>query len=302
MLLDRVSPLLTANPRFYVQTTHAARGGFGVDHAYLEFLTSPRVHVAGDLAPDREGLRVPVRRRRPGGRAHGRGGLQPRGRHAPKSISILVYDLKGELIVDKQPCAALPTADHRTLMIRDLLDDVGYRGDFLGHAEIFYCMDVDPYHDMPHHQVLYLQRGHVEGIQVAAGLWNSPPGWEPRGARDIQGLGVLPICAPTYVDERHTTHLGLTNCSHAWKYGVEALVTISLKTGDRVVDRTEITISPHGTWFDSVTALFPDAERRLRPHGGQGLVVIRPENVRTLGAQFFHVQRATGCFSSEHTL
>src|SRR5262249_51916456 len=162
----------------------------------------------------------------------------------------------------------------------------GHRGEFVGHAEVFYCMDAERYPDVLHHQVHYVQRASIEGVQVGVGLWNFPRGWEQGDARDIQGLGVLPIVAPVYADARCTTSLGLTNCSTARDYDVEAVVTLALTVDDTVVDRAELTIPPHGTWLEPITTAFPDAEARLRASGGRALVVIRPENVRTLAAQF----------------
>ena len=96
--------------------------------------------------------------------------------------------------------------------------------------------------------------------------------------------------------------MGLTNCSHAWDYDVEAFVAVTLRGAGGVRLTRELRIPPHGTWYGPVDRLFPEAAAVLRHPAGTGLLVVDPRNVATLGAQFFHVQRATGHFSSEHTL
>lgn len=301
LLLDRPVPLLTSNPRFYVQTTHLGSGGFGIDHAYLEHESSPRFTPLETWRQSGKGLHSPcVVVERPGSRT-GIALFNMVDARTPKSIGILLYDLKGNLIVDKRPAAELGPGGLQTVWVRDLLDEARYQGDFLGHAEILYCMDMDPVPDMLHHQVLYVQPGMVEGVQVMVGSWNSPRGWRDDGMADPQDLGKRGIRAPAYADAEYETFLGLTNCSHAWKYDVDAEVEISLKAGETVVETAAVTIPPHGTWFDSVANLFPLAKAHLRPYGGIGVAEMRPTNVRTLGAQYFHVQRTTGHFSSEHT-
>jgi len=72
--------------------------------------------------------------------------------------------------------------------------------------------------------------------------------------------------------------------------------------GGVVLETRTISIPPHGMYFETIDHLFPAAHTQLAVHRGIGVVQIRPKNVRTLGAQYFHVQRATGQFSSEHTL
>jgi hypothetical protein len=151
--------------------------------------------------------------------------------------------------------------------------------------------------------VLYAQDGLVEGVQHSAGLWNAPRGWRNvPGLKDPQDLGRLPILAPVGVDDDLSSAVALTNCSHAWDYDVEARVTIELRTADGIAAARDVTIPPHGLLFETVERLFPDARALLRAHGGRGVAGIRPVNVRTLGAQVFHIVRATGQFSSEHTL
>lgn len=112
---------------------------------------------------------------------------------------------------------------------------------------------------------------------------------------------MFPVCAPVICNSEYITTLALSNCSHAYDYDVEAIMSIDLKAGDEVVETREIAIPPHATFFESVRDIFPRAEDHLRDHGGIGLLMIRPINIRTFGGQFFHYQRATGQFSTEHT-
>jgi hypothetical protein len=302
LLLDQPMPLLESNPRFYVHTAHAWKPGFGIDHTAMEHassLSTPRAawlstgkgYHSPCVVIDREETRSLLVLFNVVDVDH------------PKSYGVLLYCTDGKLVVEKRQAVHVPPRGHVMLRVRDLLDDAGYAGDFVGHAEIFYSMDVDPYPDTMHHQVLYMQDGVVEGVQHSAGLWNSPPDWRPPlQIRDPQDLGRLPICAAAYIDDDVSTALALTNCSHAWDYDVEASITLSLRDEDAHVAARDITIPPHGLWFQPIESLFPEARMALRPHGGRGLVLVRPNNVRTLGAQVFHVVRATGQFSSEHTL
>ncbi|MBM4443094.1 MAG: hypothetical protein FJ027_22000 [Candidatus Rokubacteria bacterium] len=302
LLLERPFPLLETNPRFYVRTRHVARPGFTVEHAAMEHTASPTTSRAAWRAMGKGYHSPAVVLERAGVRTL-LALFNVVDVAAPKRYGVRLYDAAGKLVVD-QPCAAeVPPRGHALVAIRELLDAAGWPGDFTGHAEVAYTMDTEAYPDTLHHQVLYAQDGLIEGVQHSAGSWNAPRDRpEPPGVRDPQALGRLPIWAAVGVDEELSSALALTNCSHAHDYDVDAHVTVSLHAGANVVAAGDVVIPPHGLWFEPVERLFPDCATLLRPHGGRGLALIRPRNVRTLGAQVFHVVRATGRFSSEHTL
>jgi hypothetical protein len=303
VLMDRPIPLLETNPRFYVHTARARTPEFGIDHTAMEHLQSRSTPRAAWLRTGK-GYHFPsVVLERDDTRSL-LAWFNVVAVDRPKRYGVMLYDADGKLVVDKRHAVEIPPRGHALLRVRDLLSEVGYGADFVGHAEVVYTMDVDRYPDAMHHQVLYVQRDMIECVQHGAALWNSPPDWRrPPDVRDPQNHGHwLAIVAAVYIDHEFSTMIGLTNCSHAWDYDVEASITVTLRSGGVVVGARDITIPPHGLWLQAIENLFPDARQALRPLGGAGVVTLRPNNVLTMGAQLFHVVRATGQFSSEHTL
>jgi len=218
----------------------------------------------------------------------------------PKAFGVIVYDVAGRLVAEKKQWTTLPPRGVRRVWLRDVLDEAGVRGDFVGHAEVFYSMDTDAYPDWLHHQVHYVQKDHVEGLQVGVGLWNSPQGTRPP-IPDPQGGDPRLACIPVLSNGDYSTTVALTNCSHAYDYDLEGVVALELRAGRHIVERREVAMPPHGMLFQPVRELFPRTDEHLRAHGGIGFLMVRPVNIRTFGGQFFHIQTATGQFSTEHT-
>jgi hypothetical protein len=302
LLLDGVSPLLRSNPRFYVGVARDAHGGMGVDHSYVEYHAVPDFTARDVWRRAGKGLQSPCVVIE---RADVQSVLMLFNMvavEAPKRVSVALYDAAGALAVRRDAAVEIPPRGLRALRVRELLDANGWPGDFVGHAEVFYAPDDERVPNMLHHQVLYVQPHGVESVQLTVGLWNSPSSGRPAGIDDPQPRGEWPICAPAYLGGGYATRLGLTNCSHAWEYDVTARVEIALRDGRGLDLRREVEIPPHGTWLGPLDTLFPEARDTADPASRPLLVFVDPRNVATLGAQFFHVQSATGHFSSEHTL
>ncbi|MBQ02914.1 MAG: hypothetical protein CL477_19815 [Acidobacteria bacterium] len=206
------------------------------------------------------------------------------------SVDAYLYDEVGTLVAERPRWLAATRHGLARGDIAELLPDP--TRPFVGHVTLAFTREDRPVY--PRVLQALLEYRTVRGTARVMGWsdeWNSPQRAAVRG-RVPYGAFSRVWCRPPL-----ETQLCITNCGNERRYADEAPFTATLlnEQGDRV--RAEGVVPPHGTCFQTIDAIFPDAARFLAPKG-VGIVVV--ESVYDLADIQITRHTGTGAVAAEH--
>ena len=185
------------------------------------------------------------------------------------SVDAYLYDTAGALITERRRWLTAARHGFARGDIADLLPD-GTQS-FVGHVTLAYTREDRPFYPRVLQALLeYRTRRGATRVMAWSDEWNSPQRAAVRGRVPYRAY-YLVWCRPPL-----QTHLCITNCGNERRYAEAAPFTAVLlnEAGDRI--QVSGVVPPHGTVFQPVQTLFPDAPRFLGPRG-VGLVVIESD-------------------------